>query len=137
MRNERNLEMKWKPIPKNKKVEEVDKVKDMDTDLVCEMANILREDHPELPSNVYISAKQGSHGPRIKVQLNDDGSVESDKMAPITISEHPEFKGTQRGKLKESDLQYFYKWIRQNINVLNAYWNGTMQIERVLKSLKY
>ena len=129
--------MKWKQISKNKVVEDMDEVRDMDSDLICEMANILREDHPELPSNVYISAKQGSHGPKIKVQLNDDGAVESEQMAPITISKNPEFKGNHRGKLKESDLQYFYKWIRQNINVLTAYWNGTMQIERVLKSLKY
>lgn len=112
-------------------------IEDDEKDIVCEMANILREDHPELPSNVYISAKQGDHGPRIKVQLNDDGSVESDKMAPITISDHPEFKGKQKGKLQDSDLKYFYRWIIQNKDVLNAYWNGTMQIERVLKSLKY
>ena len=106
-------------------------------DVVCEEANILRTDHPELPSNVFISARQGSCGPRIKVQLNYDEAVESDNMAPISISECPEFKGKELGKLHEGDLRYFYKWVVKNLNVLNSYWNGTMQIERVLKSLKY
>lgn len=45
-------------------------------DVLLEMANIIREEHPEIPANIFISSGRGyPHGPRIKVQTDHDASV--------------------------------------------------------------
>ena len=56
---------KWKLIVEDEEKDTQGK------ELMWEMANIPHRLHKELPSNIWISAKNAKHGPRIKIQKND------------------------------------------------------------------
>lgn len=102
-----------------------------------ETANIIRDDHPQLPSNVFISQGTGfPRGPRIKVQTNRERGVQPENRVPITLSKNPKVMG-DTGDLTAADLSYFRAFVRRNREVLLAYWNGSMQIEQVLLRLQY
>ena len=104
---------------------------------LLEIANIIRDDHVQLPSNVSISQGAGfPHGARIKVQTNRGRSVQPENMVSITISKNPKVLG-DIGELTTADLSYFRAFVLRNREVLLAYWKGSMQIEQVLHRLRY
>lgn len=107
-----------------------------DSELLLEMANILRKRHHEMPCNIFISGKNNSkHGPRIKIQNNHSLNLQSNNMFIMSI---PDLKITgNTGKLKEEDINYYRKFIRRNESVLMDYWNGVKEIEDVLEELIY
>lgn len=114
---------------------------DIDNDIgkepFWEMANIAKRLHKELPSNIWISAKNAKHGPRIKIQKNKGDSFQSGETFSMTISENPHIVGDIGDVLTPKEIEYFVNFVIRNKDALKAYWDGTISTEEVLPMLVY
>lgn len=92
-------------------------------DVIAEMARI----DPSLSGTrvvIFVSSRQyvkGKHWARIKVS-NVYGKYSADDNFSVSISKKPIIVAGKR-KIKESDLDDVYDWIKLNYEVLMKYWN--------------
>lgn len=127
---------KWIPL-------DVDIDNDTDKEPFCEkelfweMANIAKRLHKELPANIWISAKNAKHGPRIKIQKNKGDSFQSGETFSMTISDTPQIVGDTGDVLTQKEIEYFVSFVIRNKDALKAYWDGTISTEEVLPMLVY
>lgn len=106
-------------------------------ELMWEMANIPHRLHKELPSNIWISAKNANHGPRIKVQKNKGDSFQLENSFSMTIADTPKIIGDKGKELSPKDISYFVNFILRNKKDLIEYWNGQLATEEILAKLIY
>lgn len=121
---------KWMPL-------DVDIGNDTDKELFWEMANIAKRLHKELPSNIWISAKNAKHGPRIKIQKNKGDSFQSGETFSMTVSDTPHIVGDTGDVLTPKEIEYFVNFVIRNKDALKAYWDGIISTEEVLPMLVY
>jgi len=95
--------------------EVIEKMKNNKENSLWEMANIEKK-VTGLSVNIYISEKNSSHGPRIK--LSKEGH---NFLCSITISNNPKVIGDC--KIKQKELNKIFEWIKINKNVLLDLWN--------------
>jgi len=95
-------------------------------DMLCEMANFLHSRHKELPSNIWVSVKNASHGPRIKIQRNKGERMQIDDTFSMTISDEPNTIGEVGSDLSTKDIAYFKNFVLKNKDTLLAYWDGEL-----------
>lgn len=106
-------------------------------ELMWEMANIPHRLHKELPSNIWISAKNAKHEPRIKIQKNDSDAFQFTETFSMTVSDTPKIIGDVGKELTPKDIEYFRNFVLRNKDALMAYWNGEIATEEVLPRLVY
>jgi hypothetical protein len=82
---------------------------------IWEMANISKS-KTNLSVNIYISEKNSSHGPRIKLSKEGHNFICS-----ITISDNPTIIGNC--KIKQKELNKIIEWIKINKDILLDLWN--------------
>jgi len=102
-----------------------------------EMANIAHRLHKELPSNIWIFAKNAKHGPRIKVQKNKGDLFQIHETFSVTVSDSPEIVGDTGNILSQKEIEYFMNFVLRNKDALKAYWDGEISTEEVLPRLVY
>lgn len=88
-----------------------------------EMASVAKQ-KTNLSVLVYVSPKQGSHGPRIKF-LNDYGNrMIPTKLVSMTIEDNPKVVATNdKIILSQNELDAIRQWIILNKQVLLDLWN--------------
>lgn len=88
-----------------------------------EMATVAKQ-KTNLKVLVYISPKQGSHGPRIKF-LNDYGNrMIPEKLVSMTIEDEPRIIDTKNKiVISQTDLDKLKQWVILNKQVLLDLWN--------------
>lgn len=99
---------------------------DGEVDGLWEMAIFLRSRHQELPANIWISIKNASQEPRIKIQRNKSEGMQIDDTFNMTISDPPRIVGEIGSELSEKDIAYFRNFVLKNTDTLLAYWNGVL-----------
>ncbi len=104
-------------------------------DMLSEMAN-LRQKATGLPVNIWISSKEPSHGPRIKVQNNYLLNLQASNFFSVSISDEPKVVAGDIGNLSSKDLQSVYKWVILYKDDLLDVWNGTLYPTAFIKKLK-
>jgi hypothetical protein len=82
---------------------------------IWEMANIEKK-VTGLSVNIYISEKNSSHGPRIKLSKEGHNFICS-----ITIENEPKIIGNC--KIKQKELNKIIEWIKINKDILLDLWN--------------
>ena len=88
-------------------------------------------------SNIWISAKNANHGPRIKVQKNKGDSFQLENSFSMTIADTPKIIGDKGKELSPKDMSYFVNFILRNKKDLIEYWNGQLATEEILAKLIY
>ena len=93
-----------------------------------------------LPVLIYVSAKEGSHGPRIKFlnRLNSSwrGSKDPDSVS-ISICDNPKIVYPKTGvrlRISTKEFNQVKSWIIQNKDVLLDFWNGVIPTKEELDS---
>ena len=112
-----------------KKLKYIKEFKGNEDDLF-EMDNVMQGE-TGLPMNVYISAKNVKHGPRIKVQNNYSTNTDSYNLFTITISDTPKKIGNT-GEIKKKDIDKVKSWILLNKELLLDYWYKRIESTRVV-----
>jgi predicted RNA-binding protein len=95
-----------------------------------EMANFDQND-TGLDEVIYVSVKQGSHGPRLKVFKNKQPKGEN---FSVTIEDTPRMIGKVFVNAKE--LKRIVEFITLNKQVLLDYWNFEITTTTLVKELK-
>jgi hypothetical protein len=91
-------------------------------DQIKEMANLPTKDTGLDHGTIYISSKEGNHGPRIKFYRGRPGNFPS---ASITISKNPEIIEDSIG-LKSSEVHELFTFVQINKkNLLYIWVHGT------------
>jgi hypothetical protein len=85
---------------------------------LVEMSNLRHTDTGLDHGSIYISSKEGKHGPRVKYYRDRPGS----KSASISISDFPEVKEDALG-LKSKELKQIIQFILINKKTLLKIWN--------------
>ena len=113
----------------------------LDENMLFEMANIKKRDHPELPVNIYVSENpKVGHSARIKFQNNrTDRLTSMSDLIPMIISKNPIIPDEEdyNIKLKSKELNLIKKWIILNYDNLMLLWNNKISEEKFLKVAKY
>ena len=105
------------------------------TESLFEMANVIKS-RTGLNTMIWISTKEPSHGPRIKVQANRSDKIISHEMFIVTIEDMPEVIG-DIGKLKAKDINKIKEFVILNKEVLLDYWNEKeLDIIKIIERLK-
>ena len=99
-------------------------------EFLCEMSNIF-PDKTGLKYTVYVSVKQGSHDPRIKIFK---GKKPQGDNFSVTIEDEPKTIGTVFVNSKE--LNKIYNWVKLNKKVLLKHWNFEIDSLEMLSQLK-
>ena len=93
-----------------------------------------------LPVLIYVSPKEGSHGPRIKFlnRLNSNwrGTKDPDSVS-ISICDEPQIVYPKTGvklRISSKEFNQVKQWIIQNKQVLLDFWNGVIQTRKELDS---
>ena len=81
-----------------------------------EMSNVLTK-YTGLPTTIWISAKRGNHGARIKIYKEKNGSGSS---FTVTVSDEPKVIGTSF--LKSKELKKVVEFIKLNKELLLKFW---------------
>lgn len=74
---------------------------------------------------LYVSMKEGKHGPRIKLALNNKEL--KNRSFSVSISNTPEIKvGHKTAEIisSKAELEKVFKWVKDNKDVLMKMWNG-------------
>ena len=117
----------------------------IDEDFLYEMSNLSRRKFKKLPTNIFMSARNGSkHGPRIKIQNNYAENMQSENTFTMTIPDcrilvdgKEVERDSKQIKLKTKDILYFEKFVRNNKGILTEYWfhGNNMDITDVIDAL--
>ena len=100
-------------------------------DMLCEMAN-LSQRRTGINTRIYVSSKEGQHGPRIKVynSSNDESFSMSIEDSPKVLIGNPNIVSTKIFK-------QIIKWVQINKNILLYYWqHSDMDIDDLLDGIK-
>ena len=101
------------------------------TEPLCEMAN-LSQRRTGIYTRIYVSSKEGQHGPRIKVynSSNDESFSMSIEDSPKVLIGNPNIVSTKIFK-------QIIKWVQINKNILLYYWqHSDMDIDDLLDGIK-
>ena len=101
------------------------------TEPLCEMAN-LSQRRTGINTRIYVSSKEGQHGPRIKVynSSNDESFSMSIEDSPKVLIGNPNIVSTKIFK-------QIIKWVQINKNILLYYWqHSDMDIDDLLDGIK-
>lgn len=95
-----------------------------------------------LPMMVWISIEgNGNYGPCIWAQRTYIHRMTPRDLFAVSISDNPEIKNSNKGKIKASDLQKLFSWVKLNKKNLLKLWNIEFNTigdcVRVLKKIKY
>ena len=109
-------------------------------DQIIEMSPNYPRKQTGLPVLIYVSAKEGSHGPRIKFlnRLNSSwrGSKDPDSVS-ISICDDPKIVYPKTGvrlRISNKEFNQIRAWIIQNKDVLLDFWNGVIPTKEELDS---
>lgn len=101
---------------------------------IVDMANVLKED-TGLNYDVRISSKEGRHGPRIRVYLENIG----DDSLSVSIGNTPKVVAGDSKLISAEDLDKVNQWILKNKQTLLDYWYAdrpdTLAVLNTLKSI--
>lgn len=86
-----------------------------------EMSN-LRQSETGLPMVIYISPKQGKHGPRVKVPLSHSHKF-NPKEATVSVSIADEPQIVAGKALSSADFKWVKAYIRLNQQILLDFWD--------------
>ena len=107
---------------------------------ILEMSPNYNVEETGLPVLIYISPKEGSHGPRIKFlnrrNSNWRGNKDPDSVS-ISICDDPKIVYPKTGlrlKISNKEFNQVKLWIIQNKDVLLDFWNGVIQTKEELNS---
>ena len=89
---------------------------------IVDMANVLKED-TGLNYDVRISSKEGRHGPRIRVYLENIG----DDSLSVSIGNTPKVVAGDSKLISAEDLDKVNQWILKNKQTLLDYWYADLQ----------
>ena len=97
---------------------------------IVDMANVLKED-TGLNYDVRISSKEGRHGPRIRVYLEN--------ILSVSIGNTPKVVAGDSKLISAEDLDKVNQWILKNKQTLLDYWYAdrpdTLAVLNTLKSI--
>lgn len=108
-----------------------------ETDMLFEMAYFLHSCHRELPSNIWVSVKNTSQEPRIRIQKNREERMQIDDTFCMTISDPPSIVGEIGSELSAKDIAYFKNFVLKNTDTLLAYWNGVLDTSELTDRLMF
>lgn len=98
------------------------------TDSLWEMAGVSQK-RTGLKVYLYISPKQGKHGPRIKFVNGYETKMIQGNLVPMTISDSPEIPIKANLKISEQDLANLKSWVILNKDILLRLWNNEFDDE--------
>ena len=103
------------------------------------LSSFFKRNHPELPSNIWILAKDEDRprGPRMRIQRNKSETPQVEDAFWMTISDSPETIGLTGAELSAQDFDYLKNFIVRNKTVLLAHWNGEIGSEEVVRGLAF
>ena len=103
------------------------------------LSSFFKRNHPELPSNIWILAKDEDRprGPRMRIQRNKSDMPQVEDAYWMTISDAPETIGLTGLEFSAQDLDYFKDFILRNKVVLLAHWNGAIDSDEVVRGLVF
>lgn len=102
---------------------------------ILEMSPNYRKKDTNLPAVIYISQKEGGHGPRIKFQNQKSDRPKESEWIPMTIEDNPRVIGNQKLNLSSKELNQIKTWIIQNKEVLLDFWYLKISKEELDKKL--
>lgn len=108
-------------------------IKKLDEDLMWEMTN-LRPKDTNLPVAIYISGRQGQHGPRIKF-MNGYGSVKYSALAEMTVEENPKVISNEKIMLSSKEINEIKDWVIKNKSILLDLYNDKITEVQAVKLL--
>ena len=103
------------------------------------LSSFFRRNHPELPSNIWILARDEDRprGPRMRIQRNKSDTPQVEDAFWLTLADAPETIGLTGSELSLKDLEYLTNFILRNKAVLLAHWNGEIGSEEVVRGLVF
>ena len=103
------------------------------------LSSFFKRNHPELPSNIWILAKDEDRprGPRMRIQRNKSDTPQVEDAFWMTVADAPEAIGLTGPELSAQDLDYLKNFIVRNKAVLLAHWNGEIGSEEVARGLVF
>lgn len=82
---------------------------------------------------IYVSAKQGSHGPRIKVSQDHSEKFNMRNTASVSIADDPK---VVVGELSAKDFEAVKRYVLLNKDVLLKFWSGEIDTIELAAELK-
>ena len=103
------------------------------------LSSFFKRNHPELPSNIWILAKDEDRprGPRMRIPRNKSDMPQVEDAYWMTIADAPETIGPTGFELSAQDFDYLKNFIVRNKAILLAHWNGEIGSEEVARGLAF
>jgi hypothetical protein len=111
-----------------------------ESSFLFEMSNLSKED-TGLDKTIWVSVKNHSSGPRIKVNYDNSLKFDNNYNFSVSISDDPKVisGNTEENVIKKigkSTLEDIFDWILLNQEILLKYWNSEITTREMLNSIK-